>query len=136
MATEPTLTHQLILFRGTDWHRGLSPEELQGTMSRWNSWIEDLVNTGKLISGHPLANSGKLVSGKKATVSDGPFAESKEAIGGYLLLKVADFDEAVNIAQNCPALPHGLEVEVRPIVPICPVAQAAQMTYEPAAALA
>jgi hypothetical protein len=55
-------------------------------------------------------------------VSDGPFAESKEAIGGYFLLDVASMDEAVAIAQECPGLPYGVRVEVRPVAPECPVA--------------
>jgi hypothetical protein len=54
-------------------------------------------------------------------VADGPFAESKEAIGGYFLLKVATMDEAVAIAQQCPGLPHGAKVEVRPIMGQCPI---------------
>jgi hypothetical protein len=54
-------------------------------------------------------------------VADGPFAESKEAIGGYFLLKVDSMDEAVSIAQQCPGLPHGAKVEVRPVLAECPL---------------
>lgn len=119
---EDTNTSQnaLILFRGTEWHHGLSPEEIQQTMSRWNAWVDGLAKSGKLLNGHPLANEGKIVAGKNAQVSDGPFAESKEAIGGYLLLQVGSLDEAVKIAQNCPALSYGITVEVRPVIPMCP----------------
>jgi hypothetical protein len=56
-------------------------------------------------------------------VSDGPFAESKETIGGYFLLKVNTLDEAVAIAQQCPGLPHGIRVEVRPVAAECPMVQ-------------
>jgi hypothetical protein len=55
-------------------------------------------------------------------VSDGPFAESKEAIGGYFLLDVATMDEAVAIARECPGLPYGIRVEVRPVAGECPIA--------------
>jgi hypothetical protein len=55
-------------------------------------------------------------------VSDGPFAESKEAIGGYFLLDVASFDDAVVIARECPGLPYGVQVEVRPVAAECPLA--------------
>jgi hypothetical protein len=55
-------------------------------------------------------------------VSDGPFAESKEAIGGYFLLDVPTMEEAVAIAQECPGLPYGARVEVRPVAAECPVA--------------
>jgi hypothetical protein len=62
-----------------------------------------------------------LVSGKKGqTVIDGPFVESKEAIGGYFLLHVKDEAEAIEIAKQCPGLDHGVEVEVRPVVEFCP----------------
>ncbi len=56
-------------------------------------------------------------------MSDGPFAESKETIGGYFLLTVGSMDEAVAIAQQCPGLPYGIRVEVRPIAPQCPMVE-------------
>jgi len=56
-------------------------------------------------------------------VSDGPFAESKETIGGYILLKVNTLDEAVAIAQECPGLSYGIQVEVRPVAGECPIAE-------------
>jgi len=54
-------------------------------------------------------------------VSDGPFAESKETIGGYFLLKVNTLEEAVAIARECPGLPYGIRVEVRPVAGECPI---------------
>ena len=61
-------------------------------------------------------NEGKVVSGADGRlVVDGPFAESKEAIGGYFLIAVADFDEAVAIAKQCPGLKYGAAVEIRPV---------------------
>jgi hypothetical protein len=69
-----------------------------------------------------LQDDGKIVSGKKGrTVADGPFAESKEAIGGYFYLQVADEVEAVAIAQQCPGLEYGAVVEVRAIAGMCGV---------------
>ena len=63
-----------------------------------------------------------MVTGKNGrTVSDGPFAESKEAVGGYFLLQVASMDEAVTIAQECPGLAYGSKVEVRPVAETCPL---------------
>jgi len=87
-------------------------------------WFERLREEGKLRAGQPLERQGKIVSGKKGrTVADGPFAESKEAIGGYFLLQVADLDEAVEIAQQCPILEYGSTVEVRPVAERCPTAE-------------
>ncbi len=117
----PTHTNgHLLVFRGAQWYQELSPDEIQRVMSAWNDWFEGLKNEGKLIAGSPLENTGRIVSGKAAGIADGPFVESKESIGGYFLLTVDSLEEAVAIAKRCPALPHGLTVEVRPIAPACP----------------
>ena len=115
----------LLLFRGTNWHRELSTEEVGKIMSEWNQWFDRLSSEGKIIAASPLENEGKIVSGKAGSVADGPFAESKEAIGGFFLLNVPGMDEALEIAKQCPALPQGLTVEVRPVAPICPAGKMA-----------
>jgi len=116
----------MLLFRGTDWTKGLSPEQIQTTMNQWKGWFEGLKNEGKLKGGQPLEREGKLVSGKKGRiVADGPFAESKEAIGGYFMLEVGSLEEAVAIAKNCPGLDYGIAVEVRPVAEMCPCASEA-----------
>lgn len=117
----------LLLFRGTRWDKGLSPEQIQDVVGRWYAWFERLTQEGKAKAGQPLKDEGKIVSGRKGrTVADGPFAESKEAIGGYFLLQVANVDEAVEIAQQCPGLDYGLTVEVRPVADQCMVKQRAE----------
>jgi hypothetical protein len=117
----------MLLFRGNDWHKGLSAEEMQKVAGQWMAWFERLTAQGKALAGNPLEGEGKLVSGKNGrVVSDGPFAESKEAIGGYFLLQVDNFDEAVAIAQQCPGLAYGAKVEVRPVAENCPMAEQAR----------
>ncbi len=111
----------LLIFRGTDWYKGLSPEQMQQVADNWMAWFNRLRDEGKCAGGNPLEREGKIVSGKNKVVSDGPFAESKETIGGYFLLTVGSMDEAVAIAQQCPGLPYGIRVEVRPIAPQCPI---------------
>jgi hypothetical protein len=114
----------MLLFRGTNWDKGLSPEEVQRVVADWYKWFDGLIQDGRAIDGRPLLEEGKIVSGKKGrSVADGPFAESKEAIGGYFYLKVSSIEEAVEIAQQCPALEYGAEVEVRPVAPMCTVKQ-------------
>jgi hypothetical protein len=121
MSTE-TKNGYMLIFRGTDWHKGLSPEEMQQVSGRWMAWFKGLMEQGKAVAGNPLERAGKIVSGKNGrVVADGPFAESKEAIGGYFLLKVDSLDEAVAIAQECPGLPYGAKVEVRPVMAQCPL---------------
>ncbi|MBK1882401.1 hypothetical protein JIN85_08245 [Luteolibacter pohnpeiensis] len=111
----------LLLFRGTDWHHGLSPDQIQSIMESWGKWFTELSESGKLVSGHPLENQGVIISGKSGQVADGPFTESKESVGGYFYLKVASLDEAVAIGHNCPVLAYGVEVEVRPVAAACPM---------------
>jgi hypothetical protein len=112
----------MLLFRGNDWPRSLSPEETQKVTDQWMAWFKRLTEEGKAIAGNPLEPEGKIVFGKNRAVSDGPFTESKEAIAGYFLLDVASLDEAVAIAQGCPGLPYGARIEVRPVAGECPLA--------------
>jgi hypothetical protein len=111
----------MLIFRGTDWYKGLSPEQMQQIADNWMAWFNRLKQEGKAVAGNPLEKEGKIVSGKNRVVSDGPFAEAKETIGGYFLLKVPSLDDAVAIAQQCPGLPYGIRVEVRPVAGECPV---------------
>ena len=120
--SETTKNSYLLIFRGTDWHKGLSPEQTQQVAGEWMTWFKGLTEQGKVLGGKPLAPEGKVVSGKNGrVVADGPFAESKEAIGGYFLLQVDSLDEAVTIAKDCPGLPYGVKVEVRPVLDQCPL---------------
>ncbi len=114
----------MLIFRGTNWHEGLSPEELQRVFDAWMGWFNRLKTDGTALAGSPLEPEGKIVSGRNGmVVSDGPFSEAKETIGGYFLLDVATMDEAVAIAQQCPGLPYGIRVEVRPVAEECPIAE-------------
>lgn len=107
----------------------MSPAELQRAMTDFYAWVDGLVKAGVHCGAQPLVEEGKLVSGAKgATVTDGAFAESKEAIGGYFLLAVSGLDEAVRLAQACPILAHGVQIEVRPIADLCrPMAEVKAM---------
>ena len=122
MSSKPTpaKSEYMLLFRGNEWHKGLSAEEIQQVTSQWMAWFDRLTKQGKAKAGQPLEGTGKLVSGKKGRiVADGPFAESKEAIGGYFLLAVGSLEEAVAIAKECPGLDYGAVVEVRPVADEC-----------------
>ena len=124
MSTQST-SEYMLLFRGTDWHKGLSPEEIQGVVNQMMAWFNRLTAEGKCKDGKPLFQEGKIVSQKKGRqVADGPFAESKEAIAGFFLLEVGSLDEAAKIAKEYPALEYGATVEVRPVAPECSLNQA------------
>lgn len=125
-ATDST-SEYLLLFRGSDWDRSLSPAELQQAMAGFMAWFERLKSEGTLKAGQPLMDESRIVSGRNGrTVADGPFAESKEAVAGYFLINANSFEDAVAIAQACPTLEHGAIVEVRPIAADCPTMHRAQ----------
>ena len=110
----------LLLIRGTHWNHGLSPAEWQRVMTDFSAWVDGLVQRGVHRGAQLLREEGKLVTGAKGeVVTDGAFAESKEAIAGYLLLAVSGIAEAVELAQACPLLALGAHIEVRPIAGVC-----------------
>src|SRR5262249_60731349 len=93
--SKTTNSEYMLLFRGTDWHKGLSPEEMQEVVKQMYAWFDRLTAEGQAKAGRPLFPEGKIVSQKKGrSVADGPFAESKEAIGGVFLLGVGRPDAA------------------------------------------
>src|SRR5260370_15948028 len=114
MSANTTTSEYLLLFRGTSWHKGLSAEEIQKDLARFSAWFERLKNEGKFKGGHPLVHGGKIIDGRKV-VTDGPFAESKEAIAGFLIMQADSLEHAVEIAEDCPGLEYGQTVEVRVI---------------------
>lgn len=117
----------MLLFRGPHWDKGLSPEELQQVMNQVMTWFDGLKQKGMYKAGQPLGAEGKTISGKKVrTVSDGPFAESKEAVGGYLLLEANSLEEVVALAKGWPTLDYGVTIEVRPVLEECPIFQRAK----------
>src|SRR5919197_3742376 len=119
----PSNSEYMLLFRGNDWHKGLSPEEIQEVVKQMYAWLDRLTAEGKAKAGKPLFPQGKIVSQKKGrSVADGPFAESKEAIGGFFLLEVGSLEEAAEIAKDFPGLNYSAAVEVRPVAPECPLA--------------
>jgi len=110
----------LLLIRGTHWNQGPSPAELQRVMTDFYAWVDCLIQRGVHRGAQPLVEEGQIVTGAKgATVTDGVFAESKEAIAGYFRLGVSRMDEAVRLAHACPILDYGAQIEVRPIADLC-----------------
>lgn len=103
-----------LLYRGRD--TNASPEQMQKTMEKWRAWFKDLGEKGHLKDiGHPLEHSGTVVKGKQKTVTDGPFAEAKDVVGGFSLIQARDLQHAVELSKGCPILEVGGSVEVRPI---------------------
>lgn len=112
----------MLLFRGRPWYTaGYSDEELQGIMDEVNAWFAKLNNEGKLVGGRPLFDRAVTVTSESTrSVTDGPYPEAKEAIGGYISVNAGSFEEAVEIARENPMTKYGLITEVREIASDCP----------------
>jgi hypothetical protein len=112
----------MLLYRSDEWYNRISHEELQNLIRQNQAWFERLTTQGKAKPGRALERKGAIVSGKNGRfITDGPFAESKEAIGGYLVLDVETIEEAIAIAQTSPGLAYGGSIEVRPVAEECPL---------------
>ena len=92
-----------------------SPEEMQATTKKWMDWVGGIAAQNKLFDrGNRLASSGKVVKPDNV-ITDGPYTEIKESVGGYSVIKVNSYEEAVEIAKGCPVLTVGGNVEIREI---------------------
>jgi hypothetical protein len=112
----------MLLFSSNEWYKELSHDEIQKVISQTKAWFDRLNARGKVKAGQALARNGAIVSGKNGRlVPDGPFAESKEAIGGYVLLDVETLEEAIAIARTNPGLAYGTSIEIRPLTEECPL---------------
>lgn len=95
-----------------------SPEQLQKMMKEWQNWMGSIAARNKLVSsGNRLSNEGKVVK-PGAIVTNGPYVEIKELIGGYIMIKAESLEEAADISKGCPILMVGGNVEVRPTIPM------------------
>lgn len=112
------MTDYLFLFRGGGSGPNPSPEDMQRSLQKWGTWIQGLAQAGKFKAGEPLERGGKIVAGAKKLVTDGPFVESKEVVGGYLIVSATNLDEATEMSKGCPIFEDGGSVEVRQIRPM------------------
>ena len=105
----------LYLYRGGE--TGRSPEKMQEMMQKWMAWLKNLGEKGHIKDqGQPLERAGKFVRGGQKTVTDGPYAETKDVIGGYTLIEARDIDQATELAKGCPIFELEGGVEVRPVM--------------------
>jgi hypothetical protein len=122
METAAATVPYLLLFRnsGPETHAHLSVDERADLIARWNAWYDNLAAKGKAMGGSPLDLETRRVSGPNGSrVIDGPFAEAKEAVGGYVIVMAANREEATELAKKHPGLEHGLVIEVRQMATHC-----------------
>lgn len=105
----------LIFRQNPEALQSAAPEEIQANLGRWITWLNDLGQQGKLAGGEQLTPNAKVVT-NKLIVTDGPFTEAKEIVGGYVIINTTDIDEALAIAKTCPNLEFEGSVEVRQIL--------------------
>ena len=109
------MSEYLFIYRGGQ--RPQSPQEAETVMQRWTTWLQDLGKKGHIKDqGQPLEPEGKVVKGRDKIVTDGPYAETKDLVGGYTLIEAKNLDQAAELSKGCPIFENGGLVEVRPIM--------------------
>ena len=106
----------LFIFRGGLDFSTAPPEQVQEAISKWKTWVEQLTKEGRYNGGNRLERNGAVVlKGNQKQLSDGPYTESKEVIGGYISIKAGDRQEAIEVAKGCPIFNFDGIVEIREI---------------------
>ena len=110
------MSKYIFVFRGGAYTRPeLSPDEAQAHFQKWIAWVKALSADGSYLGGEPLQNEGQVVRGNGKAVTDGPYAELKDLVTGYILVEAPDQAGATEIAKDCPIFEFDGSVEVRPI---------------------
>lgn len=94
-----------------------SPEQMQVYMKMYHDWVGGIAAQNKFVGGKGLSTEGKVIRSNDL-VTDGPYAELKESVAGFILIRAKDFDEAVSLARTCPILQGNNTVEVRRVVSV------------------
>ena len=116
MSEQSNTSEFLVLLRGGIPPKDLSAERMQYLLKRFQEWMGTMASRGQMKGVGRLEDAGKCIAGDPTPiVTDGPYIEAKEAVGGYFLVLASDLDAAVEIAKGCPLLENKGSVEVRPI---------------------
>lgn len=105
----------MMLFRSEESSVRPAPEEMQAQIKLWQDWIGGIAAQDKFVGTNALGMEGKVV-GPNNVVTDGPYIEMKEMVGGYIIVKADDIDDAVRLSEGCPVLSTGGKVEVRDVM--------------------
>ena len=107
----------MYLFRGGfDADANIAAAQMQADMQKWVDWMQLLGKQGHFKAGEPLEKTGKVLAAKKKAVHDGPYAEAKDVVGGYLIVTAETLEHATELARGCPILEkEGGTVEIRAI---------------------
>ena len=108
----------LLLHHDPSGFRKLSSAEQQAAFAKYRAWRDKGHKAGFVLGGHKLTDDGgKILRGDKVVVSDGPYSETKEMLGGYFMIEAANYDEALRLSRDHPHLAFGGTIELRQIEP-------------------
>jgi hypothetical protein len=105
-----------LIFRHLTGENMPTLEQVNSTVPQWENWIAGIAAQGKLVSSNQLGYSGKVLKAS-GVITDGPFVEVKEQMGGFMTVNAENIDDAVTLAHGCPIFDFGGTVEIRPFIP-------------------
>ncbi len=92
-----------------------NPEQMQAIMEQWGVWHEKLAKNGSLVASEALQQTGKILAPSNV-VTDGPYVEAKELVGGFTLIKAESMEKAIELSDGCPILANGEKIEIREVM--------------------
>ena len=106
----------MLLFRQPSYdYREADPEKMKVLGKKWQDWAGGIAAQGKMVSnGNRLSMEGKVLKAG-GVITDGPFVETREILGSFIVVKADSLDEATTLAHGCPAIEEGGSVEIRPV---------------------
>ena len=110
----------LILHQTPSNWRHIPPEEMQQKVQKYEAWMDKIRTSGRFVSSEKLGEEGGRLLGLqkgRLSITDGPYSEAKEVVGGYFVFRAADYDEAVELTRDCPFLDDG-RIEIRQTDPM------------------
>ena len=113
--------YMILLHDSPDAFSNVSPEQMQRVIEKYIAWGERLRASGAMLGGEKLADEpGRIMRGKPGSVrvTDGPYSEAKEVLGGFYIVQAENYDKAVDLARDCPQFEFGGAIEVREIDPM------------------
>lgn len=105
----------MMIFRSEDRVERSTPEEMESQIKHWQDWIGSIAAQGKFVSTNALGMEGKIVKANNV-ITDGPFMEVKEMVGGYIIVKSDTIEDAIKLSEGCPTLDYGGTVEIRDVL--------------------
>ena len=114
------MKYLLLIYDNEKANMSMSPEEMSKKMDEWFKYTDDLQKSGRLLAGEalePTMTATSVRAGNPAPLAtDGPFAETKEQLGGFYMVEATDLDDAIEWAGKMPHIADGGTVEIRPIM--------------------